>query len=135
MTDVEIIEKVLSSKKPSDLFTPTFDWVSTYKKYSRLIHPDVCKQPYADKAMATLNQYKEQLENGVQFTDEAGDKAVEYNNIAGVFIRKFEKGWVIYNRSENNVTISFPSDVTDAIRGYSAKSHIVNNMDGNIFKI
>lgn len=89
MTDIEIIEKILGSKKPSDIFTPTFDWVSTYKKYSRLIHPDVCKQPYADKAMATLNQYKEQLENGVQFTDEAGD------------FRVFEKK-IVYQVTDEN---------------------------------
>lgn len=87
MTDIEIIEKVLSSKKPSDIFTG--DWKPVYKSYSRLIHPDACKQPYADKAMATLNQYKEELENGVQYTDETGD------------FRVFEKK-IVYQVTDKN---------------------------------
>jgi len=71
MTDIEVIEKVLKSDKPQDIFTG--DWKATYKSYSRLIHPDMCSQPNASDAMAKMNYFKDILENGVQYTDETGD--------------------------------------------------------------
>ena len=71
MTDIEVIEKVLKSKKPSDIFIG--DWKSLYRTYSRLIHPDSCKQPKAAEAMAQMNEYKDLLENGIKFTDETGE--------------------------------------------------------------
>ena len=71
MTDVEVIQKVLNSNKPQDIFNG--DWKLTYRSYSRLIHPDACHQPNAADAMAKLNEYKDLLENGVKYTDEAGD--------------------------------------------------------------
>lgn len=79
MTDSDVIELVLSSKKPQDIFNG--DWKPLYKKYSRLIHPDLCKKPYADKAMAMMNEYKVILENGITFTDETGDFKVFTNEI------------------------------------------------------
>lgn len=87
MTDTEIIEKVLTSNKPSDIFKD--DWKTTYKSYSRLIHPDACHQPYASDAMAKMNTYKDILENGVQYTDETGD------------FRVFEKK-IIYQITDKN---------------------------------
>ena len=89
MTDIEIIEKVLSSKKASDILTG--DWKPLYKSYSRLIHPDMCKQPYAEKAMTTLNQYKEELENGILYTDESGNFRVFEKKIVYVVTDKNRK--------------------------------------------
>jgi len=71
MTDIDVIEKVLKSNKPQDIFNG--DWKATYKSYSMLIHPDTCKHTDASDAMAKMNSYKEILENGVQYRDEAGD--------------------------------------------------------------
>jgi len=71
MTDIEIINKILNSKKPSDILSG--DWKDTYKHYSRLVHPDMCKHPDASTAMAKLNEYKDLINNGVQYTDETGD--------------------------------------------------------------
>ncbi len=81
MTDIEIIDKVLKSNKPSDIFVG--DWKPTYKSYSRLIHPDACSQPKASDAMAKMNYYKDLLENGIQYRDETGnfrvyDKKIVY---------------------------------------------------------
>lgn len=71
MTDIEIIDKILKSKKPSDILNG--EWKDTYKHYSRMVHPDMCNHPDASNAMAKMNYYKDVLENGVQYTDEAGD--------------------------------------------------------------
>jgi len=71
MTDIEVIEKVLKSNKPTDIFNG--DWKATYRSFSRLIHPDACHQPNAADAMAKINYYKDLLENGVKYTDETGD--------------------------------------------------------------
>lgn len=71
MTDIEIIEKIIKSNKPQDIFDS--NWKTTYRNYSRLIHPDACWQPNASDAMAKMNYYKDLLENGVQYTDEAGN--------------------------------------------------------------
>jgi len=87
MTDIEVIEKVLKSNKPSDLFNG--EWKTTYRSYSRLIHPDSCRQPNASDAMAKMNYYKDLLENGVQYTDEAGD------------FRVFEKK-IVYHVTDDN---------------------------------
>ena len=81
MTDIELIEKLLTAKKTSDIFNG--DWKNTFKRYSKLIHPDVCKQPYADKAMAILTEYKDIMEKGIEYIDEAGvfrvfDDRIEY---------------------------------------------------------
>ena len=71
MTDIEVIEKVLKSNKPQDIFNG--EWKLTYRSYSRLIHPDACRQPNAADAMAKMNYYKDLLENGIRYADETGD--------------------------------------------------------------
>lgn len=71
MTEIQAIDSILNAKKPTDLFSG--DWKTTYKKLSRLVHPDTCSDPRASDAMATLNDMKDLLENGEQFTDETGD--------------------------------------------------------------
>lgn len=95
MTDIELIDKVLKSSKPSDIFNG--DWKPIYKSYSRLIHPDTCGQPNASNAMAKMNYYKDVLENGIQYRDETGD------------FRVFEKKIVYQVTDENRMllTISY----------------------------
>ena len=87
MTDIEVIEKVLTSNKPSDIFSG--DWKPLYKSYSRLIHPDACGQPNASNAMAKMNYYKDVLENGTPYVDEAGP------------FRVFEKK-IVYEITDDN---------------------------------
>ena len=70
MTDVELIEKVIKSNKPSDLFVE--DWKKDYLRYCKLIHPDTCGHPKASDAMAIINHYKDVIENGISYVDEAG---------------------------------------------------------------
>jgi hypothetical protein len=70
MTDVDLIEKTLKSTKPSDLFVD--DWKKDYLRYCKLIHPDTCGHPKASDAMAIINHYKDVIENGISYIDEAG---------------------------------------------------------------
>lgn len=70
MTDVELIDVVLKSKKPSDIFVD--DWKKDYLRYCKLIHPDTCGHPKASDAMAIINHYKDVIENGIGYVDEAG---------------------------------------------------------------
>ena len=70
MSDVELIDKLLKSKKPSDIFPD--DWKKLYLTYSKLIHPDSCGLPNAGNAMAIMNHYKDVIENGILYVDEAG---------------------------------------------------------------
>lgn len=92
MTDIELIDKILKSEKPSDIFIG--DWKPSYKTYSRLIHPDACNQPNASNAMAKMNYYKDILENGIQYRDETGD------------FRVFEKKIVYKITDENKMLIN-----------------------------
>ena len=46
MTDIDVIEKILKSNKPSDLFTDS-EPKKIYIQYSKLIHPDVCSHKSA----------------------------------------------------------------------------------------
>lgn len=90
MTDIELINKVLASKKPSDIFPD--DWKKEYFRFSKMIHPDACKHPKASDAMARINHYKDLIENGTLYTDEAGDFHV------------FEKK-IVYKITDANRTI------------------------------
>lgn len=92
MTDIEVIDLVLKSNKPQDIFNG--DWKTTYKSYSRLIHPDMCSQPNASDAMAKMNYYKDLLEYGVQYRDETGD------------FRLFEKKIVYQVTDENRMLLN-----------------------------
>jgi len=71
MTDIEIINKLLASKKSSDIFTGS-EWKKAYITYSKMIHPDFCKHPKSGEAMSIMNIYKDIIENGVEYEDEAG---------------------------------------------------------------
>lgn len=87
MTDTELIEKVLKSKKPSDIFPD--DWKKEYLRFSKLIHPDTCGHPDASNAMAIINHYKDVIENGTPYKDEAGP------------FRVFEKK-IVYQVTDDN---------------------------------
>jgi hypothetical protein len=81
MTDIELINKVVKATKPSDVFSD--DWKKQYKDYCKLIHPDYNPNSLAAEAMAKMNYFKNVLENGTKYTDEAGDfrvfeKRIEY---------------------------------------------------------
>lgn len=82
MTDIELINKALAAKKPSDLFTD--NWKEEHRAYCKLIHPDLCKDSRASDAMAAINQLKDIIVNGTQYIDEAGtfkvyEKKIVYN--------------------------------------------------------
>jgi hypothetical protein len=112
MTDIEIIEKVLSSNNPSDIFTD--NWKPLYKLYSRMIHPDSCNQPKASDAMAKMNYFKDILENGIKYTDEAGDFRVfekkivyEITDDNQKLIQKSVKNYKILKSMTNKVSVGF----------------------------
>jgi hypothetical protein len=70
MTDRELIDILMKSTKPSDIFPD--DWKKLYHTYSKLIHPDYNSNSLAAEAMAKMNYYKDILENGIKYTDETG---------------------------------------------------------------
>jgi len=112
MTDNELIEKLLKSKKPKDIFNG--DWKTTYKKYSVLIYPDICKHPKAGEAMAIMNNYKSILENGVKYTDETGDFQVfekqiiyQVNDSNRKLIQKSVKNYNILKSKTDKSSIGF----------------------------
>jgi len=81
MTDIELINKLSKSTKPSDIFSG--DWKKQYIMYSKLIHPDYNSNSLAVEAMSKMNNYKDILENGIKYVDEAGEfrvfeKRIEY---------------------------------------------------------
>lgn len=108
MTDADVIEKILTSKKPQDVFSG--DWKPTYKQYLKLIHPDRCKKPYADDAMAKMNDYRDILEKGVLYTDEAGD------------FRVFEKEIVYEITDKNRELIQKSFDNFKILKGIKDKA-------------
>ena len=65
-----------------------------------------------------------------------GPKAQPYQNIDGLFIRKFTNGWAVYNRSGQAQTITLPSSATPVSdRGNNAASltHLLPDLDGEIY--
>lgn len=83
MSDIELIKMINKSTKPSDIFKGD-DWKKTYLNYSKQIHPDYHPNSLAAEAMTKINQYKDILENGIPYVDEAGafrvfQKKIEYD--------------------------------------------------------
>jgi serine/threonine protein kinase len=68
----DIIEKLKSSKSYIEAFTDLSNWLAEYKQMAKLIHPDICHETGAKEALAKLNQWKEELEKGKTYFDDAG---------------------------------------------------------------
>ena len=62
-----------------------------------------------------------------------GPKAQPYKDISGLFIREFTNGWAVYNRSGKDQTISLPQSVTGVSNGQSAVTHILPDLDGEMY--
>ena len=56
-----------------------------------------------------------------------------YLNRAGLFIREFTNGWVIYNRSGKAQNIQLPASATGVASSITGTSHIVPDLDGEIY--
>ena len=61
------------------------------------------------------------------------EKAVQYQGIQGLFIREFEKGWAVYNRSGMPQTVTFDARVTSVSTRKRQQHHAVPDFDGEIF--
>lgn len=61
------------------------------------------------------------------------EKAVQYQAVAGLFIREFENGWAVYNRSAATQLVSFDDDVTGVNSGRHQSRHEISAFDGEIF--
>ncbi|MBN2590467.1 MAG: hypothetical protein JXA96_11450 [Sedimentisphaerales bacterium] len=62
-----------------------------------------------------------------------GKKGAIYINIEGLFIREFENGWVVYNRSGVTQSVSFEKNVKSFSKKEIVKTHKIPNFDGDIF--
>ena len=54
-------------------------------------------------------------------------------NREGLFIREFKNGWVVYNRSGQEQNIQLPESAIGRASGITGTSHIVPDLDGEIF--
>ena len=62
-----------------------------------------------------------------------GKKGQLHLNREGLFIRKFTNGWVVYNRSGKAQNIQLPESATGVASGITGTSHIVPDLDGEIY--
>ena len=60
-------------------------------------------------------------------------KARQYQGIAGLFIREFENGWVVYNRSGGTQTVTLDAPVVGINSGKQHSRYEVPDFDGEIF--
>ncbi len=72
LNPIDIINKILKALTVVDVFTNLNEWKTEYQQYAKLIHPDICKEAKAQEATTKLNQFKDELENGKKFKDDAG---------------------------------------------------------------
>ena len=61
------------------------------------------------------------------------EKAVQYQDVEGLFTREFENGWVVYNRSGSQQTVRFDVPVISTNTSVSQTRHQIPNFDGDIF--
>ncbi len=62
-----------------------------------------------------------------------GPKAEHYQNIDGLFIRKFTNGWAVYNRSGSTQEISLAENATGVASGQAGTTHRLADLDGEIY--
>ena len=62
-----------------------------------------------------------------------GQKAQRFQQIEGLFIREFEKGWTAYNRSGQTQAIIFAEDVTNVNTNERQQHHQIPDLDGVLF--
>ncbi len=62
-----------------------------------------------------------------------GQKAQQYQNIPGIFIREFTNGWAVYNRSGNAQTISLPQLTAGISSSKRSTTHLLPDLDGEIY--
>ena len=128
MTTVELgakdtIEKIKSGKSYIDAFSDLNNWLNEYKKMAKLIHPDICKELGAKEALTILNQYKEELEKGKTYKDDAGQITYKINSIS------IEGMKPILETSLNNYTklMSFKEKMDIDFQRYIPKSAILTS--------
>ena len=61
-----------------------------------------------------------------------GEKAQTYDNRYGIFIREFDNGWAVYNRSGREQTITLPRSEGVA-SGVVGTEHVLADLDGEIY--
>ena len=62
-----------------------------------------------------------------------GEKAQTYDNGYGIFIREFDHGWAVYNRSGRPQTISLPIEATGVHSELRDTEHVLSDLDGEIY--
>ena len=65
-----------------------------------------------------------------------GEKAIAYQDIEGLFVREFDNGWAVYNRSGQAQTITLPAStipVSDRSNNAASQTHILPDLDGEIY--
>ena len=61
------------------------------------------------------------------------EKATQYQGIEGLFVRAFEKGWVVYNRSGSEQTVTFETLAIGISGGKRQGHHEIPDFDGRFF--
>ena len=61
------------------------------------------------------------------------EQAVQYRDVTGLFIRAYEKGWVVYNRSGSEQSVAFNDHVVGVNSGKRQSLHRILDFDGEIF--
>ena len=62
-----------------------------------------------------------------------GGKGQLYRGRNGLFIREFTNGWVVYNRSGREQQVQLPMQATGVTSRISSTSHIVPDLEGEIY--
>ena len=62
-----------------------------------------------------------------------GSKGQLYRGRNGLFIREFTNGWVVYNRSGKEQQVQLPRQATGVASRISSTSHIVPDLEGEIY--
>ena len=61
------------------------------------------------------------------------EKAIAYQGIEGLYVRSFENGWVVYNRSGSQQTVTFDVPVISTNTSINQTRHQIPDFDGDIY--
>lgn len=93
------------------------DYKSTFREWSKIIHPDKCKLPDAVAAFDRLTTFRNEIENGIVFSDEISTITMKGNVLTFVGDRsKLQQSY------DNYQIISKISGVPDSFKFYLPES-------------
>lgn len=81
LSDNDLITKIKKAKSYTEVFSDLNKWHDEYKEIAKRIHPDKCSLEGAQEAISKINGYRDELNKGKTYQDDAGEVNYKINKV------------------------------------------------------